>query len=134
MKEDPHPAIYCGDFTSEGVVLLAVIPQIAETGAQLSSLHILTRDRVSSDPQNYWLLQLGKISAGKFQLLGVELPFPGGFPKNVAQEKVFLDPVLLQRGDKLTLRVTPRGAPPPLTGLSVIPEWGIISSRRSSRG
>lgn len=127
-------SVFCGDFATEGVVLLAMVPRDAETGEQVVGLHTLTKVAVYSDPQNYWLLQLGRIGTGVFSILGKEIPFRGGFRKNVSVENPFLDTILMERGDNLALRASPRGLPPPLVGLSVIVEWGILSARRSARG
>ena len=125
-------AAFLGTFASEQIRLLAFVPTDATTAAQVRALHLLAGEALASDIHDYWIVQIGIIDGGKFTVITREIALTGGLPANVHRRFAIEDPVLLARGDVLALRVTPRGTPAPLAGLSAIPEWGILSTRRSS--
>lgn len=127
------PAIYLGDFTAERSVLIAIVPQDAEEGDQLRAIHLLVGETLEPDSANYWLLQLGVGATGQFKISAPEVSLAGGLTVNVVLTVPFNDPALFSRGARLMARLTPRGSPPPLVGLSMAPEWGILSSRKSAR-
>lgn len=128
-----NPGIALGDFVAERTSLVAIVPQDAQEGAQIRAIHVLAGETISTDERNYWVLQLGVLATGKFRLIAAETPFQGGFTANVATTIPYLDPALVSRGTLVAIRMTPRGDPPPLVGLSVVVEWGILGSRRSAR-
>ena len=129
----PNLAVFCGDFTAERTVLLGYVPLDAAEGAQVRAIHLLAGERLGPDSQNYWLAQLGRLSTGAFKILTPETSCDGGFTANVARSIQYPDPPLLSRGDMLALRMSPRGKPSTLVGLSAVVEWGVLSSRRSAR-
>ena len=123
-------AVLLGDFVTDRIVLVAVVPVEAPTAEQVKALHFLAGEAHSPDRNNYWNLQAGVLVAGAFQVLGREVAFTDGFTVGRLKTVTYEPPLPLSRGDKLAVRLSPRGAPPPLIGLSVAPEWGVLSTRR----
>jgi hypothetical protein len=128
------PASYLGDFVSQRVVLIARVPEDAPEGAQVRAIHILVGEEVKLNANDYWLLQLGRISGGSFMVIAREVAFTGTLSPSVVRRVSVEDPALISRGESLAIRMSPRGLPPPLPGVSLVVEWGVHSSRRASRG
>lgn len=126
----PYPAHFLGDFVREAIRPIALVPIDAQEGVQLRALHFMVSEDIRPDPGNYWLLQNGKTVWGRYTGLGKEFSLSGGLTANIMYRLEYVDPVLLQRGDTLAVRLTPRGQPAPITGLSVAPEWGRLAARR----
>lgn len=123
-------SLFLGDFSEDSTVPLCYVPEDSLDGAQMRALHVLARETIEPDRQNYWICQIGKLKAGSFTLLSAEQSFAGGFPGGVSIRIALEDPTLLTRGDMLALRLLSRGEPSPIVGLSVTPEWGILAARR----
>ena len=126
-------AAYLGDFVAERAVLLARVPEEALEAAQVRAVHLLVGEDAPLDRNNSWLLQLGLQEAGKFKVISREVPLDGALRASVVRRIALEDPALLSRGDSLAIRLSPRGLPPPLSGVSIIVEWGVHASRRGSR-
>jgi hypothetical protein len=124
------PAAFLGDFSTERSVLLGVIPDYADDGENIRAVHVLVGEDVSLNGQDYWVLQLGAIREGTFKAR-VEIQQKAKLTANVPRRFEIADPVLLAKGDKFTARLSPRGLPPQLVGLSIVIEWGVHASRRS---
>ena len=127
------PSVFLGDFAVERTVLLGVVPQDSPDGAQMRTFHLLVGETLAPDQNNFWIAQLGKLDTGTFERMSAPVSFQSGIVAQRLRSIPFLDPILLSRGDALALRVTPQGMPPPLVGLSVVPEYGIVASRRTAR-
>lgn len=123
-------SVHLGDFMQERSVLLARVPDDAQVGAQVRALHMLTGEDAALTPLDSWVVQLGILMGGRFRLIAPEMVLSGALPAAVAQRLPLNDPALLARGDSLAMRLTPRGNPPPLAGVSIIVEWGVHASRR----
>lgn len=121
--------IYLGDFTQDRTVLLAVLPEDAPTGGQIQALHILSGSTLEYDYQNAWWLQLGVLSEGSFVVLW-ETSLRDGLSANVARKLSPETPIQTERGDRLALKLYVDGAPAPITGLSLVIEWGILGTKR----
>ena len=130
-----HPGAFLGDFTAERAVLLGCVPLDALAGLQMRAIHLLAGEALAPDPQNFWVLQVGRVSTGTFEMLAPETSFAGGFAANVARTATvaFAQPVVYSRGDLVAVRLSPRGSPPPLVGLSAVPEWGVQAVAASRR-
>lgn len=126
------PGIYLGDFVQERSVLLARVTEDDSEGARVRALHFLVGEDAPLSNTNYWVMQLGRIDTGAFRQLAKEVPLTASFAANQVRRFSLLDPGLVSRGDLLTLRMSPRGLPPPLAGASVVIEWGVHASRRAS--
>lgn len=128
------PANFLGDYTDERSVLLAYIQEQAAKGGQVAGVHVLVGEDLVVNNLDYWVMQLGRIVSGKFKLIGREIPIDGALSRNVVRRHELKDPLLLSRGDLLALRMSPRGQPAPIVGLSVALEWGIHATRGVNRG
>lgn len=127
-------ATYLGDFAAERSVLLAFLPPEAPEGAILRAIHLVVGEELRVSRQDYWLLALGTHQGGRFIRMAKEIALDGLVPEGVVRRYEIADPLLLSRGTALLARISPRGLPPPLIGASVVPEWGVQASRRSTRG
>jgi len=126
-------AVHLGDFSAERTVLIAAMPQESETGAQARGMFMLVGEDVSLTKLDHWAFQVGKVVGGKFQLVGREVAFDGPLSPLDVRRLEFSDPVLISRGEALAIRMSPRGLPSPLVGVSVIPDWGVLSTRSPTR-
>lgn len=125
------PAIFLGNFTSESIRLLGLIPDDAPAGEQVRAFHLLVAEDYHPDVNNYWLLQIGKITGTTFKVLAGEISTASGLTTNVLKSYPLAPPVLYSRGDKMAVRFSPRGLAPPLSAVSGCVEYGVLSSRRS---
>lgn len=128
------PATYLGDTVTEKTVLLGRVPEDAPEGQRVRALHFTVGETCEASGENFWLLRLGRIFNGKFDSLTREIAIDGSLPAGTVRRYSLLDPALVSRGEILSLRLSPRGAPPPLAGASVVVEWGVHASRRANRG
>ncbi len=126
------PAIYLGDFAAQRIVPLALIPLDAASGGNVRAIRLVAGEDIQASGTDYWLLDVGILDAGALKLLA-QRPLVDGFSANVARTLTFTDPLLVSRGDMLACRLSPRGAPPPLSGLNAVVEWGSLSTNRSAR-
>lgn len=121
---------FLGDFTTGGLRLLGVVPQDASEAAQVRAMHLLVHEALLPNAQDFWTFQLGRLDeTGGFRLCAQEISFQKGLKNNSQTIVPFLDPVLYSRGDLVAAKLVTYGAPPILSGLSVVLEWGILSSR-----
>jgi len=124
--------IYLGDFTRERTVLLAHVPQDAVSGTHLRRIHFLVGETLEADLYDYWLLSIGLIEgSGSFRLLAPEQDLSRGLPVGIVRQTTLQDALPVPVNSLVALRVSPRGAPPPITGLSVVVEWGILSGTKT---
>jgi hypothetical protein len=124
---NPAGALFIGDVYLETTALLAAIPAESLDGSALRALHVLAGEERSS-PDGYWIMRVGTLSGGTFSVLS-ETQFPDGFPSTLRRFQ-FETGLRHAPGEVLAVRLVPNGAPPPISGLSVAPEWGILGSRR----
>lgn len=124
---NPPTALFLGDVYSEATVLLAALPAESLDGSALRALHVLAGEERAS-PDGYWVMRVGTLNGGTFSVLS-ETQFPDGFPSTLRRFP-FDSGLRHAPGEVLALRFVPNGAPPPISGLSVVPEWGILGSRR----
>ena len=129
----PFPAIFLGDFVAERSCLLALVPVDALDGGAIRAVHLLVGEDADLTSSDSWLLQIGKIETGTFRNIAPETPLNGLLVANVVRTVPFLDPVLVPRGDLVAARLSPRGNPPPIVGLSLALEWGSHASRSARR-
>jgi len=125
--------IVCSSVATTSTYLLAICPTDAATGAQLRTLNLVSSEDVDPDNDNYFLLQVGKISGGEFKLLGEQYPLSDGFKSGVARQKTPNSPYLVSRGDLVAIRLVPTGAPATIAALSIVPEWGNLSVASPAR-
>jgi len=128
-------AVFLGDFVEERTVLLRRIPEDAVDGARMRGLFAVVGEDATFGPSNHWLVQIGRFDDGKaFRSVTREFALDKTLVAGRLYRLDLPDPAIVSRGDILALRISPRGAPTPLVGLSVVPEWGPHASRRASRG
>ena len=122
------PATYLGDFSEERTVLLAQIPSEADEGQLLRALWLLA-DPMPSDPTRYWILRIGRFGEGAFIVDAAH-----ALSQGVAATPIRVDfggrEIRVQCGYLIAIRLTPSGPDvPPLSGVSVIPEFSPTSAR-----
>lgn len=127
-----YPPAYIGDFSAERVAQLAFVPQEAASGTNVRSLRLVAGEDLVPDRHNYWLLEVGILDANGLRRLA-QRPLDDGFSAGVQRIVTFTDPILVPRGSTLACRLTPRGSPPPISGLSAVVEFGILSTNRAAR-
>lgn len=133
MNATIFPAIVCSSVATTSTYLIAVCPTDAPTGAQLRSLNLVSSEDIAPDDNNYFLLQVGKLSGGDFKLLGEQYPLSDGFTSGVVRRKTPASPYLVSRGDLVAVRLVPTGSPATIAALSIAAEWGNLSVASPAR-
>lgn len=120
------PAHFLGTFTTTGTAILGYVPQEG-VGLAIRALSLTLRNDVKTTKDDYWTLQLGLWTPQQFQALA-QVPLQNGVRASGLRFPIQGDP-RVQRGATLALRASQHGAPPPLEGLSVLVEYGILGVR-----
>lgn len=129
IAELSQGGLFIGDVASVRTVIAAILPKRAKQSVYALALHVTIGSAVSANLSNYWLIQVGTVAdQGTFSPGFKELSLSGGLSAGILRRTAYDPPILLTQGNALVLRVTPRGAPVPLSGLSVAVEWGILPS------
>lgn len=122
------PAIPMGTFTSSRTVPIAFIPTDEKDGLQLRALSILIGEDQSNDPYNFWTVQVGRLVGTQFKALSAASSLSGGVVANRLTDLQLASPVPVSRGDIVAVRFTMTGLAPPLSSVSLVPWWDILSS------
>lgn len=118
-------AIYIGDLDDDKDTLLGLLTK-DDGGVSLKALVLYLNEAYKPTTTSSWIFQVGSLDNQNFTVLQ-ELRFKNGLPSGLTRATI---EARVPPGTILLLRIIKSGEPPDLTGLSVIPEYGLIGAQR----